>query len=177
MRHEAFAAWNERTLGKTILFSDHLDWDDVALVAAYRKPGEHRLLVPDADLRLARGCDDPIDRRKQQITADRQALLALGEGAVEDLLQVQALRHRQDGGDGAEVVDHRFRFGVGILQSAEDVLGLAQVLLPDDARLAVYTHGLDSVPVEVAPDLLAHQAGHDALPLGNTLTTVRPHAP
>ena len=34
--HEAFAAWDDRTLGKTILFSDHLDWGDVALVAAYR---------------------------------------------------------------------------------------------------------------------------------------------
>lgn len=33
---EAFRAWDERTLGKTILFSDHLDWNDAALVAAYR---------------------------------------------------------------------------------------------------------------------------------------------
>jgi transposase len=33
---DAFRAWDERNLGKTILFSDHLDWTDAALVAAYR---------------------------------------------------------------------------------------------------------------------------------------------
>lgn len=33
---QAFQAWDERTLGKTILFSDHLDWSHAALVAAYR---------------------------------------------------------------------------------------------------------------------------------------------
>ena len=33
---DAFHAWDERNLGKTILFSDHLDWSDAALVVAYR---------------------------------------------------------------------------------------------------------------------------------------------
>lgn len=80
--------------------------------------------------------------------------------AADDALQPQALGAGGHGSDGPALVDDHI-VGTGALQAAsDDVLHPAQVALPDDVGPAVDSPGLDGVPVLMATDGLAHQAGH-----------------
>ena len=101
-------------------------------------------LVPGGDLHLAARIEAAIEGGDQQVVSDAGSAgpASGGDVAVDVLDQAQASGQVVQGDDGAELGDDRLlgRGGEGSRgssQSGDDVVGAAEILLPDDLGLAV----------------------------------------
>ena len=104
-----------------------------------KDPLEDRLPVPWPDLHLAPGIDCPVDGRQGDELPDTGPLIPLGEVVIDDIGEVQHLGNTIEGGRGTELKDDRL-FGLGrlrLISSPYDRFDGAEILLPDDTRLAV----------------------------------------
>jgi hypothetical protein len=92
--------------------------------------------------------------------------VALGDVAVYDGGDADLLSQLGERGDGPEL-RHGDRFGLGRvldrLIGAADVLGRAEILLPDNLGHASDAGALPQVPIRVAVDDLFHHASHSVL--------------
>ena len=124
---------------------------------------EDGVVEPLGDAGLGTGGDAPIEGGDQQVGADGGAGAALGDMAVDVLDEAQALGEAEECGDGAELAHEGGRgLGVGVAaHGGEDVVGSAEVFLPDDLGFAVDALALAGVVVGFAADGFFDDADHD----------------
>ena len=124
---------------------------------------EDGVVEPLGDAGLGTGGDAPVEGGDQQVGADGGAGAALGDMAVDVLDEAQALGEAEECGDGAELAHEGGRgLGVGVAaHGGEDVVGSAEVFLPDDLGFAVDALALAGVVVGFAADGFFDDADHD----------------
>ena len=108
--------------------------------------------------------------RDQQIRAYRRSATALGALGIDMLEQLKPLSQIIQGGDGAKVSDHgvlRFYYIGALGHGGDDVIGLAEVLLPEDLRLAVDPLAFAGIVVGRAANEFCGYADH-----GSSYTTL-----
>ena len=124
-------------------------------------------LEPAGHPDLAAGGDAAVDGGQEQVGTDGGPGAGLGDVAVDMVAQFQSLGDVIQGHDGAEVGDdslarpgRRVGVGSGGSQGGDDVVGTAEVLLPDDGGLAVDAAALAGVVVGPAADGFLDDARH-----------------
>ena len=122
--------------------------------------GEHGLIVPFADFRLAAGCNATVDAGNQEILADRRALASLlGNMAVYKGDYLKLLGNIKGGSRSTEFADDNlFRFRV--CESKSQLLRGADVFLPDDLGFAINPAALAEVVVGSSFDQFLCEARH-----------------
>ena len=127
------------------------------------QPREHSLLVPGSDLGLAPGSDTAVEGRKQYVLSHRQALVfSLGDVAVNDGSDSQLFGNLKAGCRCPKLAeaDALGSDRGGTLQSLDELIGWAQVLLPDDLGLAIHPLAFAQVVVGAALDDFLGETGH-----------------
>ena len=137
------------------------------LRAEVQEAPQRRALIPGGDLHLAAGIEAAIEGGDQQVVSEAGSVWPTsgGDVAVDVLDQSQALGHVVQGEHGAELGDDRFLGSGGggsrgLSQGGDDVVGAAEILLPDDFGLAVDAAALACVVVDLAVDGLLDEARH-----------------
>ena len=121
---------------------------------------ENRPPVRFGQSRLAAGCDAAVERRGQQILAYTGPLrAALGHVPVDGLDHAEDLRDVECGGRGTKLRNGDLLW-LWSREPLDEPLGGAEVVSPDDFRLAPDTLAFAQVVVRLAADRLSCQACH-----------------
>jgi len=128
------------------------------------QPPQHGGFEPLGNAGLAAGGDAAVEGGDEQVGADAGSAAALGDVVVDRLHQSEAPRQVIQGGQRGEVGDEgllgsRGRGGLSG-HGVDDVLGAAEVFLPDDFGFAVDALGFAGVVVGVAADAFLDEARH-----------------
>ncbi len=148
------------------------------LRAEVQEATQRRALIPGGDLHLAARIEATIEGGDQQVVSDAGSAWPTsgGDVAVDVLDQAQASGQVEQGHDGAELGDDRLlgRGGEGsrgLSQRGDDVVGAAEILLPDDLGLAVDAAAFACVVGGLPADGLLEEARHA---IGHTATAACP---
>jgi len=140
------------------------------LAGGHRKePAKNGPSVPIGQGGLALGREAAVDGRQGDIGADADPLVPFPGVTVDRPDDIELLGQVIQSGRGGEVRQNdRLRFGRlgGSAHGPGDVLGLAEILLPDDFGFAVDSPALAGVPIGVAADDFFRHA--DRHTLGHT---------
>src|SRR5436309_2973644 len=138
------------------------------------QPAENGTAVPGGEFAFAGGRNSPVDRRQEDILADRRSLSPPRRVAVNRSDGVELLRDVPQSGCGTEVPFLGIqRAAWGLREEPEEFLSGAEVTEDPDARAAVeIAIRFDDTPVAVAADCVGLETGHGsyiphAVPLVN----------
>ena len=135
-----------------------------------KEPAQDRPPIPVGQSGLACGREASVDGRQDDIGADPDPLLSFAGMSIDRPDEIELLGQVIQGGGSGEVREND-RLGSGRLGGSAhrpgDVIGFAEVLLPDDFRFTFDPPALAGVPVGVATDDLFGQADRHAL--GHTI--------
>jgi hypothetical protein len=122
------------------------------------------VMVPMGQLSLAGGVGGAVDGGQQQVLADREALVALGDLGVDEFDQADFAGLVEEGGDIAEAGQARGLGPEGLLCLGDGldymVLG-AEIDGFDDGRFAVHALALAGVVIGASLEDFGGQGGHD----------------
>ena len=126
------------------------------------QPAKNSAAVPGGEFAFAGGRNSPVDRRQEDILADRRSLSPLRRVAVNRSDDVELLRDVPQSRCGTEVPFLGIqRAAWGLREESEEFLGGAEVAEDPDARAAVgVAIRFDDTPVAVAADCVGLEAGH-----------------
>lgn len=129
-----------------------------------QEPAQNGPLVPCSHTCLARGSQASVQGGQRYVAPDACALVALAGMPIDCRNQIEPLSQVIQRCRSAEIGDENFpregRFGRGP-HVRGDVLGLAEVLLPNDPGLSVDTLAFAGIPIGMAADDFLVQAdGH-----------------
>jgi len=122
--------------------------------------GKDSLLIPVADLGLASGGNTAVEGSQEEVLPYGGTLgAAFGDMAVNGGDDIELLGHVEGGGHRAKFSDDGF-LGIGTGESEDQLLGGADVFLPDDLGFAVDASAFAQVVIGSPADEFLSEASH-----------------
>ena len=122
------------------------------------------VVVPMGQLGLAGGVGGAVDGGQQQVLADREALVALGDLGIDEFDQADLAGLVKEGGDIAEAGQAGSLGPEGLLglgDGLDDMVQGAEIDGFDDFRFAVHALALAGVVIGASLEDFGGQRGHD----------------